>query len=93
MHSVLAYAHIYSRLRGFQSGGNNMGASLAWLETSCRQILSVLPADHSLGAITLCAVIYGALCLLASKAVLTGLRFILDRLLGTAPRPVSRTAS
>ena len=70
-----------------------MGASLAWLEGFCRQILSGLPADQSLLAITLCAVIYGVFCWLASKAVLTSLRFVRDRLPRGAGRAAHRIAS
>ena len=70
-----------------------MDASLAWLEGSCRQILRVLPADQSLAAITLCAVIYGALCLFASKAVLTSLRLVRDRFMRGTPRQLPRTAT
>ncbi len=70
-----------------------MGASLAWLEGFCRQILSGLPADQSLLAITLCAVIYGVFCWLASKVVLTFLCLIRDRLLRGSARALPRTAS
>ena len=70
-----------------------MGMSLAWLETGSRQIMSVLPADQSLAAITLCAVIYGVLCRLASKAVLSGGRLLRDRLMRGTPRPLPRIAT
>lgn len=70
-----------------------MVASITWLEGFCRQILSVLPADQSLAAITLCAVVYGALCWLASKAVLVCLFQIRDWLLRRSTRPQPRTAS
>ena len=70
-----------------------MAASLAWLEAGCRQIMSLLPADQSLAAITFCAVVYGVICWLASKAVLSGMRFVRDRLKRGIPRIHPRTAS
>ena len=72
--------------------GVDVSTWLLSLEGGCRHLLDVLPPDRSLAAITICAVLYGALCWMISKALLAMAAIGRDLLQRAARRRATRVA-
>ncbi len=58
--------------------GDGVDSWIVILERFARQLIRILPAEKSLFAITVCAVIFGALCWVLSKTLLAAASFAFD---------------
>ena len=65
---------------------------IAPLEEFARQLIGMLPAEKSLAAITICAVLYGGLCLAVSKTMLAAANLCRDGIQRTSRRKTGKAA-